>query len=119
MLSVEVPTSIKANLKQNFKNHILSGSSAATISVRRISLRTDEVSDTQSATPESFKNVAHGILSLHAMLKEIGEIYPDAILCATQQSRLKILEDGCRAVLEDLQVMIDQYDSLGTKSKHT
>jgi hypothetical protein len=33
--------------------------------------------------------------------------------------RLKIIGDGCRSVLDDLQHVVDKYDSLGTQSKRT
>ena len=69
--------------------------------------------------PESFKNVSQEVLSLHAVRKEVEETYSDAILSAAQQSRLEIVGDGCRAVLEDLQSIIDKYNSLGTKTKRT
>ncbi|MCJ1263054.1 hypothetical protein MMC22_002924 [Lobaria immixta] len=69
--------------------------------------------------PESFKNVAQEVLSLHAVLKELEETYSDANFSAAQQSRLRIVGDGCRAVLEDLQGLVDRYNSLGTSTKRT
>lgn len=69
--------------------------------------------------PESFKNISHEVSSLHLVLKELEESYSNANLSATQQSRLKTVGDGCRAVLEDLQAILDKYNSLGTKSKRT
>ncbi|MCJ1272192.1 hypothetical protein MMC22_012100 [Lobaria immixta] len=69
--------------------------------------------------PESFKNIAQEVLSLHAVLKELEETYSDANFSAAQQSRLRIVGDGCRAVLEDLQGLVDRYKSLDTKTKRT
>ncbi|MCJ1266071.1 hypothetical protein MMC22_005953 [Lobaria immixta] len=69
--------------------------------------------------PESFKNVSQEVLSLHAVLKELEETYSGVMLSAARQSRLKILGDGCREVLEDLQCVLDKYNSLGTKTKRT
>ncbi|MCJ1263552.1 hypothetical protein MMC22_003422 [Lobaria immixta] len=69
--------------------------------------------------PENFKNIAQEVLSLHAVLKELEETYPDANFSAAQQSRLRIVGDGCRAVLEDLQGLVDRYNSLGTSTKRT
>ena len=69
--------------------------------------------------PESFKNVSQEVLSLHAVLKELEETYSGATLSAARQSRLDIVGDGCRAVLEDLQSVLDKYNSLGTKTKRT
>ncbi|MCJ1272199.1 hypothetical protein MMC22_012107 [Lobaria immixta] len=69
--------------------------------------------------PEGFKNIIQEVLSLHAVLRELEETHSDANLSAAQQSRLKIVGDGCRAVLQDLQDLVDRYNSLGTKTKRT
>lgn len=69
--------------------------------------------------PEEFKNVSQEVLSLHAVLKEVEETYSDVTISAAQQSRLKIFEDGCRGVLEDLQKILDKYNSLGSNTKRT
>ena len=69
--------------------------------------------------PEGFKNISQEVLSLHAVLKELEETYSDANLSAAQRSRLRTIEDGCRAVLEDLQDLVDRYHSLGTRTKRT
>lgn len=67
--------------------------------------------------PEGFKDVSQEILSLHAVLKEAEETHSDATLSAAQQSRQRVVEDGCRCVLEDLQSVLDRYNSLGTTNK--
>ena len=69
--------------------------------------------------PEGFKNITQEVLSLHAVLKELEETYSDANLSPAQQSRLKIIGDGCHAILEDLQDLVDRYNGLGTKTKRT
>ncbi|MCJ1267062.1 hypothetical protein MMC22_006947 [Lobaria immixta] len=69
--------------------------------------------------PESFKNISQEVLSLHVVLKELEEIYSDANFSTTQQSRLRVFGDGCRAVLEDLRGLVDKYNSLGTSTKRT
>lgn len=69
--------------------------------------------------PESFRNISEEVTSLHLVLKELEEIYSDATLSAGQQSRLKKIADGCCTVLEDLQRILDRYNSLGTNSKRT
>ena len=69
--------------------------------------------------PESFQNLSQEVSSLHIVLKELEEIYSDAPLSTAQQSRLETVGDGCRAVLEDLQGILDRYNSLGTKTKRT
>ncbi|KAI9776082.1 MAG: hypothetical protein M1839_000595 [Geoglossum umbratile] len=70
-------------------------------------------------TPESFKNISHEVLSLHALLKEIEENLSAQTLSSTRQARLKTIGDGCRNVLEELQSLVDKYESLGTQSKRT
>ena len=69
--------------------------------------------------PEGFKNITQEVLSLHVVLKELKKTHSDANLSADQQSRLRIVGDGCRAVLQDLQDLVDRYNSLGTKTKRT
>ena len=69
--------------------------------------------------PESFKNISQEVSSLHLMLKELEETYPDATLSPTQQARLENIGGGCRTVLEDLQAIVEKYNSLGTSSKRT
>lgn len=69
--------------------------------------------------PESFKNVSQEVSSLHLVLKELEETFLDATWSLAQQSRLEIVGNGCRAVLEDLQCILDRYNSLGTKTKLT
>ncbi|KAH0556242.1 hypothetical protein GP486_005832 [Trichoglossum hirsutum] len=69
--------------------------------------------------PESFKNISHEVLSLHALLKELEENLCAQTLSSTRQARLKTIGDGCRNVLEELQSLVDKYESLGTQSKRT
>jgi hypothetical protein len=69
--------------------------------------------------PESFGNISHEVLSLHALLKEIEENLSAQTLSSTRQARLKTIGDGCRNVLEELQSLVDKYESLGTQSKRT
>ena len=69
--------------------------------------------------PESFKNITQEVSSLHLVLKELEEIYSITTLSPAAQSHLKIVGDGCRSVLEDLQRCLDKYNSLGTRSKRT
>lgn len=69
--------------------------------------------------PEGFKNVSQEVLSLHAVLKEVEEMHSSMSMSEAQQSRLRIVGDGCRGVLGDLQGILDRYNSLGTKTKRT
>jgi hypothetical protein len=69
--------------------------------------------------PESFKNVSQEALSLHALLMEVEENLSAQTLSSTRQARLKTIEDGCRNVLEELQSLVNKYESLGTQSKRT
>lgn len=69
--------------------------------------------------PECFKNISQEVLSLHAVLREVEENISAQTLPVTRQSNLKTIGDGCRNVLEDLQSLVDKYESLGTQSKRT
>lgn len=69
--------------------------------------------------PESFKNITTEVLSLHAVLREAEETLSSQSLPTTTQAHLKIVVDGCKDVLEELQSLIDKYESLGTRSKRT
>ncbi|KAL9118170.1 MAG: hypothetical protein Q9187_005289 [Circinaria calcarea] len=70
--------------------------------------------------PGSFSNIFLEVLSLHAVLKEVGEILSDGddgSISAAQSARLSTLKDGYEGILEDLQDLIKKYESLDTKSK--
>ena len=69
--------------------------------------------------PESFKNISQEVLSLHALLKETEEILSAQALSETRQARLKIIGDGCYNALDELQNLVDKYESLATQSKRT
>ena len=69
--------------------------------------------------PESFGNISHEVLSLHAVLKETEETAFVHPLSPTRQANLKTVGDGCYRVLEDLQTLVKKYERLGTRSKRT
>ena len=53
------------------------------------------------------------------MLKESEETLFTHPLPPARAERLKVIKDGCDAVLADLQTLVNKYESLGTKSKQT
>jgi hypothetical protein len=69
--------------------------------------------------PQSFGNVASEVSSLVVVLKEAEEMVSDQHLPPAQLDGLKVVADGCRRVLEDLQKVIERYESLGTQGKRT
>ncbi|KAI4231204.1 MAG: hypothetical protein LQ349_005756 [Xanthoria aureola] len=69
--------------------------------------------------PESFQKVHHDVLSLHAVLKEAGEIIFDPPLSPQRQQRLQTIADGCTSVLGDLQTLVMKYEEMGTQGKLT
>ena len=69
--------------------------------------------------PESFRNIAQEVSTLHLVIKEFGETLSDQTLSTTQQTHLKVAGDGCHSTLKDLQKLIEKYERLGTKSKRT
>lgn len=71
------------------------------------------------SAPESFGNISQEVLSLHALLKEVEEAYSQQPLTESQGERLATVRDGCQSVLDDLQRLVNHYESLGTQSKRT
>jgi hypothetical protein len=69
--------------------------------------------------PESFGNIQVEVLSLHAVLKEVEEALPGQQLTASRQQSLSTISQGCEGVLKDLGILIQKYESLGSKSKRT
>lgn len=69
--------------------------------------------------PESFQDTSQEVLSLFVILKESEEIYSGTLLSATQRSRLEDIRNECHAVLEELQGILDNHNSLSTKPKRT
>ena len=69
--------------------------------------------------PESSQKVHHDVLSLHAVLKEAGEIIFDPPLSPQRQQNLQTIADGCTSVLGDLQALVMRYEEMGTQGKLT
>jgi hypothetical protein len=69
--------------------------------------------------PKSFQNISQELLSMHALTKDAKELLEDTEISPSQQESLKIVSDGCFAVLEDLEVYMGKFESLGTQSKRT
>ena len=67
--------------------------------------------------PEGFKDISQGVLVMHTWLSRIGGISSGAPLSAAQQSYLEDIRNGCGAILEDLQAILDRYKGRGKKSK--
>ncbi|PGH18843.1 hypothetical protein AJ79_00256 [Helicocarpus griseus UAMH5409] len=77
---------------------------------------------TCKSAPASFASLSSEVLSLHAVLKEAEEtLFPRKAgpgapaLSASAQENLRVIADGCHAVLMDLQSLIDRYEGLGRK----
>jgi hypothetical protein len=71
------------------------------------------------AAPESFANVSLEVQSLHAVLKEIQELWEAQPPPSSRKLNLKVVSDGCSKVLVDLQDLVDKYHGLDTKSKRS
>ena len=72
----------------------------------------------QRCARELQKCIPRGLV-LHALLMEVEENLSAQTLSSTRQARLKTIGDGCRNVLEELQSLVNKYESLGTQSKRT
>jgi len=64
--------------------------------------------------PESFKNISIEVLSLHAVLKEVEETLSEHPPAASKQDGLAAVTAGCSSVLQDLQRLVQNYESLGS-----
>lgn len=69
--------------------------------------------------PESFKNMSLEVLSLHAVLKEVEETLSGYPLSQSRQASLETITNGCQEVLQDLQSLVDRYQSLGSQTKRS
>ena len=69
--------------------------------------------------PESFYNITSELLSLHAVLKECEECFPQASEPSERRKRLSVIIGGCKEILEDLEAIVTKYESLGTQQKRT
>ena len=69
--------------------------------------------------PESFQKVHHDVLSLHAVLKEAGEIVFDQPMSLQRQQNLQTIADGCTSVLSDLEALVLKYEEMGSQGKLT
>lgn len=58
--------------------------------------------------PESFTNISSEVLSLHAIVQEFGDSLTRNTLPSSQLAGLKSVTEGCRKVLDDLQIIIDR-----------
>ena len=67
--------------------------------------------------PTSFGQVAQEVLSLEAIMREVGDTLKGEALSPQQQAGLKTLGEGCQSILKELQDLVGRYGSLGTTSK--
>ncbi|KAI1166772.1 hypothetical protein F5B18DRAFT_31684 [Nemania serpens] len=69
---------------------------------------------------EDFQRLSGDVASLHVVLKEtedyLGEFRD---LDVSRVNRLRILADGCRDTLQDLEKLLRSYDNLGTQVQRT
>ena len=68
---------------------------------------------------EDFKNLSGEVVSLHVVLKETEDLVTENEMNRDQTSQLKHLAAGCQKVLEDLEKLLNKYQSLGSKSQRT
>lgn len=66
---------------------------------------------------ESFRNISLEVLSLHAVLQELGENLHGQTLQHSLQVGLERVARGCQVVLKDLQGLLDKHEGLGTRRK--
>jgi hypothetical protein len=71
-------------------------------------------------SPGVYKTVSSDALSLHIVLRETDElIAEESARDAEAATRLNQISMGCKEVLDDLQGLLDKYNSLGTQAQRT
>lgn len=68
---------------------------------------------------DGFKSISSEVASLHVVLKEVEESLSVQRLNSAQGTQLRVLGEGCSNVLKDLKLLMEKYNSLGTKSQQT
>lgn len=67
---------------------------------------------------DEFKQIALELQSLHAVLRETEDYMQEHDnLDISRLNRLQMLCDGCRPILEELERLVNKYDSLGTQAQ--
>ena len=67
-----------------------------------------------------FNRIASEVASLHVVIKETEENLQESQgLSLSRDARLTILVDGCKDVLNDLEKLLENYESLGTQAQRT
>jgi hypothetical protein len=71
-------------------------------------------------SPGVYKTVSSDALSLHVVLRETDElIAEESARDAEAATRLNQISMGCKEVLDDMQGLLDKYNSLGTQAQRT
>lgn len=74
---------------------------------------------TGKGSVESFDNISGEVRSLHAVLKECQDTLLGPPPQPDSEESLQVILEGCTKVLNDLQALVDKYESLRSKSKVT
>jgi hypothetical protein len=72
-------------------------------------------------SPGVYKNVSSEVISLHIVLKETDDLIAEETARdeAEAAARLNQIAMGCKEVLDELQGLLDKYNSLGTQAQRT
>jgi hypothetical protein len=69
---------------------------------------------------EDFKRLSNEVASLHVVLKETEDYVKEFTdLDPSRRHRLNILTEGCNGTLQDLEKLLNSYESLGTQAQRT
>lgn len=66
-----------------------------------------------------FRNISNEVGSLHNVLLETREMLSEQTLSPQQQTRFSVAVAGCTGLLDEVQKLLDRYESLGTQSRRT
>lgn len=68
---------------------------------------------------DNFNSISSEVASLHIVLKEVEESLSGQTLSGSQETQLRTLGNGCNDVLNDLNMLVEKYNSFGTNSQRT
>lgn len=63
--------------------------------------------------PENLGNISQEVLSLHAVLDQLKEVYAGHTLSSSRQANLATIVEGCCDILKKLDALMKKYLSMG------
>lgn len=70
-------------------------------------------------SPGNYKQLTSEVGALHNVIQETEELLSQQSLTVQQKEKLRVATVGCGEVLQDLDELLAEYKSMGTKSQRT